>query len=266
MTWLGYPNTTGLATMDARLIDSRTDPAGAEALATERLVRLEPCFLCYRPMLAAPEPRRETAVDAPVVFGSFNLPLKLTPTCLEMWSAALRAVPGSMLVLKHISLKEPWMRERLLERLERAGVSRAAVRILPPDATFREHLDSYAQFDIALDSYPYHGTTTTCEALWMGVPVVTLRGDRHAARVGDSLLHAVGLGELVAGSPPEFAEIAGRLAAERQRLRVWRGVGEGSLREIMRGSALCDGAAFCARFQGAVRSAWREWCAGERPR
>lgn len=261
INYLGYANTSGLATMDARVVDSHTDPAGAESLATERLLRIDPCFLCYSPLVAAPDPYR--APDAgPVVFGSFNFSWKITPTAVRMWSAAVKAVPASRLVLKSTSLKQPGACREMIERFEAQGVAPGVVSILPPTPGFREHLESYQHFDIALDPYPYHGTTTTCEAMWMGVPTITLAGDRHLARVGVSLLNAVRLGDLVARSESEFVEIVRRLAADKARVTAWRSPGPGGLRAVMLASPLCDQKAFCVRFQGAVREAWRDWCRG----
>ncbi len=262
VTYLGYPNTTGLDTIDLRLIDSITDPPGSERWATEKLVRIDPCFLCFKsidnaPPLAPPP----LLAQGHVSFGSFNLPKKISPGTLAMWGRLLAAVPGSTLVLKHAVLTQEWMRRQLAERLAGAGIDAARVTILPPAPAYTDHLAAYAKIDIALDTYPYHGTTTTCEAMWMGVPVVTLRGDRHAARVGCSLLSAVGLGDLIADNPDEFVAIGTRLAADRARIAAWRTPGPGSLRETMAASPLCDAKAFSARFQTAIRDAWRAWCA-----
>jgi protein O-GlcNAc transferase len=266
MTYLGYPNTTGLDTIDVRLVDSITDPPGAERWATERLVRIDPCFLCYKPIDGAPElvlPPCAASADAGVTFGSFNLPRKISPRTLAMWGRLLASVPESRLVLKHASLSQEWMLARLQSRLAEAGIDSSRTTILPPAPAYADHLGAYAGVDIALDTYPYHGTTTTCEALWMGVPVVTLLGDRHAARVGASLLSAVGLPELIANSEEGFVRIAAGLAADRARLRAWRTPGNDSLRSRMAASPLCDARTFSARFQRAVREAWQRWCAAQ---
>lgn len=272
VTYLGYPNTTGLDTIDVRIVDSITDPPGSEKWATEKLARIDPCFLCFKPIQGAPElvPSAMSAAcesdgggarGGGIKFGSFNLPMKISPGTLAIWRRVLDAVPSSALVLKHAVLDKEWTREQLRTRLGQAGIDSARVTILPPAPSYAGHLGSYANVDIALDTYPYHGTTTTCEAMWMGVPVVTLLGDRHPARVGASLLTAVGLKDLVAKDAVDYVRIATALAADLDMLKAWRTPGPGSLRQAMMNSPLCDGPAFAARFQRAVREAWHAWCA-----
>ncbi len=265
VTYLGYPNTTGLDTVDLRIIDSITDPSGAERLAVERLARIDPCFLCYKPIVdsppLAPPP---SAAGKPIAFGSFNLPIKISPTAVRLWSRALKEVPNSTLVLKHAALTDEWMRTNLARRLAEAGIEASRVTVLPPMPSYSDHLAAYTHVDIALDTYPYHGTTTTCEALWMGVPVITLTGDRHASRVGTSLLSAVGLPDLAAGDESGFVRLASTLANSPSRLAAWRTPGPTSLREIMANSALCDARAFTSRFQATIRQAWQSWCAAPR--
>ena len=180
-----------------------------------------------------------------------------------MWGRLLAAVPDSRLVLKHAALNQEWMREGLKARLHTAGIDPARVTVLPPAPAYFDHLAAYAHVDVALDTNPNHGNTTTCEALWMGVPVVTLLGDRHAARVGASLLSAVGLPELIGANEEEFVRIAAGLGADGARRGAWRTPGPGSLRSRMAASPLCDAKAFCQRFQGAVRDAWRAWCSSK---
>lgn len=265
-SYLGYPNTTGLDSVDLRIIDSITDPPGSEQWAVERLVRIDPCFLCFKPMENVPSLAPSSRANDHVSFGSFNHPMKVSPATLQMWGRLLAAVPGSTMVLKHAVLTKEWMRQRLAARLAGAGIDPARVSILPPAPSYADHLATYSNIDIGLDTYPYHGTTTTCEAMWMGVPVITLRGDRHAARVGCSLLSAVGLADLIASDPDDFVAIGTRLAADRERLAAWRTAGPISLREQMLRSPLCDARSFSARFQAAIRDAWRAWCAGRRGR
>ncbi|MBY0310523.1 MAG: hypothetical protein K2W85_00485 [Phycisphaerales bacterium] len=262
-TYLGYPNTTGLDTIDIRLIDSITDPPGSEPWATERLARIDPCFLCYKPIVDSPDlPAPPCATPGnPIRFGSFNIPTKISTITRDLWSRTLAAVPGSTLVLKHVLLQEPWRREEIRATLAASGIDPSRIEVLPPALTYREHLDAYRHVDIGLDTFPYHGTTTTCEAMWMGVPIITLEGDRHAARVGCSLLSAVGLPDLIARSPEQYAQIAATLAADRARIITLRSANPNGLRETMRRSPLCDAPAFAARFQSAIRDAWRHWCA-----
>jgi protein O-GlcNAc transferase len=256
VTAIGYPNTTGHPAIDVRVVDSITDPPGFEAFATERLVRIDPCFLCFVPPREAPEPRLPPP-EAPVTFGSFNLASKISPEAIALWSAAMAAVPGSRLLLKSRSLGNPGSRTRLLERLAAGGIADDRVETVPYTATVAEHLEWYSRVHLALDTYPYTGATTTCEALWMGVPVVTLAGDRHAARVGASLLAAAGFPELVANDAAEFAAIAARLARDRDRLAAFRT----NARERLRASPLLDTKAYADRFHAALRECWRARCA-----
>ncbi len=258
---IGSPATTGLHQVDWRLSDPVVDPPSSEAHYTERLLRLQPCFLCYRPHgQAAPTCRAERAEGSGVVFGSFNNPAKLSGECLRLWARVLEAVPRSRLRLKASGLDDPGTGRRLLARLEAAGVVPARVELVGFRPGVHEHLADYAHIDIALDTFPYNGTTTTCEALDHGVPVITLEGAAHAGRVGASLLRTAGLGELVAPDPERFIQIASALAHDPARLAAWRNDAPGGLRSIVRASALCDAPSYVRRladaFRGAVREAW----------
>ncbi len=257
-TYIGYPDTTGAPGVDFRFVDSITDPPGAEALATERLIRVDPCFLCYRPLPEAPDvaPAPHVA-NGHITFGSFNAIDKVSEGSLDAWSKILQRVPGSRMVLKGGSLKEPTVRQRALDLFARRGVAPERIELLNPTKGVVEHLKAYGKMDIALDTFPYNGTTTTCEALWMGVPVVAFKGKTHSARVGASLLNAVGLGDLVGDDVPGYIDIAVRFASERERMAAMRPV----LRAQMAASPLCNEKQFMKGFESAVRSLWREWCA-----
>lgn len=255
-TYLGYPNTTGVPGVGWRIVDAITDPPGeADARATEQLARLDRCFLCYRPPAEAPEPAPPDR-DAPV-FGSFNTLAKVGPETLDLWAGALRATPGSHLVLKAKGLAEARARERLTRGFERRGITGERLDLIAYTPSSRDHLALYGSVDVALDTFPYHGTTTTCEALWMGVPVVTLAGRAHAGRVGVSLLGAVGLPEFVATTPAEYARLASVLVADRGRLDDLRT----TLRERLRTSPLCDAPSHARALEGAYRAMWRAWFA-----
>ncbi|HYE63693.1 MAG TPA: hypothetical protein VD997_17005 [Phycisphaerales bacterium] len=256
-TYCGYPDSTGLTQMDWRVVDSHTDPATAEvdARATERLWRLDPCFLCYRPPEEAPTPRLARGMDGAVTFGSFNASRKHNRHVCAVWSKILRAVPNSRLVLKAQDLKDASIRARLLGRFEAEGTA-DRVQILEAPKSLAAHLELYAQVDIGLDPFPYQGTTTTCEALWMGVPVVTMAGHTHAGRVGVSLLSAVGAPELIAQSEEDFVARAVALAGDGARLARYRA----ELRGMVAASPLLDGQGFCRRMEGALRGMWRAYC------
>jgi len=254
-TAIGYPNTTGHPSIDLRIVDSITDPPGSESLATERLARIDPCFLSYRPPTDAPEPALPEA-GRPITFGSFNYLAKISPSTLAFWRGTLDACPGSRLLLKSRSFGDPAASSRFLDRAAAAGIARERIEVLAFTKGVPEHLALYRRVHVALDALPYNGTTTTCEALWMGVPLVTVLGDRHAARVGASLLHAAGLPELVGSTREEAAGIAASLAADRARLAPLRA----GLRERLRTSPLLDGARWASRLHAALREAWRRRC------
>jgi protein O-GlcNAc transferase len=251
ITWLGYPNTTGLRAMDARLVDSHTDPLADDAspatLAREQLLRLDPCFLCYEPPSEAPATENVPTQDT-ITFVSFNTLQKTNARCAGVWARVLERVPGSRLLLKMTNLMETELSEQVAERLAGWGLARDRVRLLSHVEKRADHLQLYSGTHVGLDTFPYHGTTTTCEALWMGVPVVTLAGATHASRVGVSLMHAIGTPELIAHSEDAYVDKAATLAQDSTRLRTYRA----TLRERMRASPLCDGPGFAKRWEAAV--------------
>lgn len=259
--WIGYPNTTGLDTMDYRLTDNWADPEVEEGrYSVERLWRLPASFLCYTPPDTAPVPADPPSTEkAWITFGSFNNRAKLSPECIDLWTKVLDAVPDSRLVLKsYLGAGDIDARNELRRSFVDRGIAPERIRVLDRQDSTSDHLSAYGEMDIALDTFPYNGTTTTCEALWMGVPVVTLTGDRHAARVGSSLLNNAGLGDLVAGSVDDFVAIACELASDRQRLKNFRLALRGHLRQ----SRLLDKVAMGANLGFALRGMWREYCAG----
>lgn len=259
VNYLGYPNTTGLRTMDARIVDSITDPAGAERFATERLVRLDPCFLCFAPPVGARDlPARGPAGAGPVRFASFNNLMKVTPTTLELWRRVMEGVPGSMLLLKAGALSHPGVRERVERDMARLGFDMSRVELAAYANQMRDHFGLYNIVDVGLDPFPYHGTTTTCEALYMGVPVVTLAGEAHASRVGASLMNAIGAPELIARTKDEYVEKAVALGKDAARRSAYHA----SLRERLMGSPLGDAPAFARRFEACLREIWRARCGG----
>ena len=256
---IGYPNTTGLPAVDWRVVDSITDPPGAEAFCTERLLRLDPCFLCYRPPDLDVAPSMPAA--GPVTFGSFNNSAKIGAECTALWARVLQAVPGSRLLVKTQTLADPAVQEVIRRRLAEGGIAGDRVELISQSSTRAEHLALYGRVHVALDSVPYNGTTTTCEALWMGVPVVAVLGDRHASRVSASLLSAAGHPEWVADDADGFVRIAAALAGDLPRLASIRA----SLRDELRASPLLDSTAYAQRFHAAIRGCWRTWCASQPP-
>lgn len=258
-TYFGYPNTTGVPGCDYRIVDGFTDPMGPEqdALATEKLVRLDPCFLCYRPLDGAPEVSPPPSLTEGVVtFGSFNNLAKLDDIAVRLYARVMAAVPGSRLILKYIGLASAGVREIVAGRFAKEGIAPERLILDPPGKGAAAMLPAYSRMDVMLDSYPYHGTTTTCEALYMGVPVVTLAGRVCAARVGLSILTTVGFPELVARGEDEYVKIAADLAGDAPRMSAIRA----ALRAKMLASPVCDGPAFAARFGAALRAMWKERC------
>ncbi len=247
VTWLGYPNTSGLRAMDVRLTDAVADPAGADTWYTEKLVRLPNGFVCYAPPPDAPGVAKKDSSEG-VIFGSFNNTAKINDAVIEAWAAILRAVPGSRLLLKASLFDDTGGAENFRNRFTRHGVCADRLMLIGRQAATAGHLSRYNQVHIALDTYPYNGTTTTCEALWMGTPVVTLYGDIHAARVSASLLHRIGAPELIANTPQDYIERATALACDTQRqCAYWQ-----SLRTRMRHSSLCDAAGFVQELERAL--------------
>jgi predicted O-linked N-acetylglucosamine transferase (SPINDLY family) len=255
VTYLGYPNTTGLAAIDYRITDARADPPGeSDELHVEKLVRLPKSFLCY-----APPQTGDNRGIAPfrrnghVTFGSFNNFAKISPTSIRLWASILTGVAGSKLFIKTHGLQDPGLRALLIERFEGAGVAAERILIAAPIASHREHMDTYNEVDIALDTFPYHGTTTTLDALWMGVPVITLAGDRHASRVGVSILSTLGLTEYVARVPDQYVALAVDLAGDAEKLDRYRR----SLRERLASSPLTDGRDFTEKLEHAYLEMWK---------
>lgn len=248
-TYLGYPNTTGTPNIDYRIVDEITDPPGAERWCTERLWRLPGCFLCYDPEALGPPPEvRPARADRAPAFGSFNALRKISPATLDAWSAVLKACPGWDLRLKAAGLADGPTAGRLIDELARRGVEPGRIRCTGWVGGREAHLKSYDDVDVALDTFPYNGTTTTCEALMMGVPVVGFAGGTHAGRVGASVLSAAGVPELCAPDAAGYVALACALARDADRRARYRA----ELRRRVRSSPLCDADGFARRFERAI--------------
>lgn len=234
LTMLGYPGTTGLA-LEGRLTDPIVEPPGTQAGSSEPLYPLPNGFLCYGPPEGAPDPQPRDG-SAPVTFGSFNALGKLTPAVIATWGAILSAVTDSRLLLKSRALDDPAVAEAVRARFAGHGVEGDRLDLLGWSDVRTDHLALYGTVDIGLDPFPYNGTTTTCEAMWMGVPVVTLAGSRPAARVGMALLTRTGLTDLIATDLNSYHLIAVDLARDAGRRALLRS----TLRERMRLGPLGD--------------------------
>ncbi len=259
VTWLGYANTTGLPTMDYRITDAVADPPGmTEGLHSEQLYRLPGTFICYHPPLDSPElsplPQLERGA---VTFVAYNNFAKLNEPLLDLWCRVLRMIPGSCLALKNRALaNDVEFRMEMLDLFAQRGITAERLILRDRTETVHAHLEALAEGDIALDSHPYSGTTTTCESLWMGVPVVTRAGGTHASRVSASLLTSVGVPELIAENDDDYVAIAVALAKDTDRLQRYRW----NLRDMMLNSSLMDLQGFARKMESAYRQMWRKWC------
>lgn len=259
VTYVGYPDTTGFSTMDYRITDAFADPPGmTERYHSERLTRLPGSFLLFSPMENAVEvavsPHKKKGC---ITFGSFNNANKVNEATIALWSKVMHAVPDSRLLLKSMAFSQPPVKKRFTDMFAAHGIAEERLSLIGFASSVSNHLDLYSEVDIALDTMPYNGTTTTCEALWMGVPVVTLAGARHVARVGVSLLSNVGLESLIADDEDAYVNIAVRLANDSERLVQLRA----SLRTMMQQSPLMNEPAFMRNLEAAYRGMWRQWCA-----
>ncbi|MGA2232009.1 MAG: tetratricopeptide repeat protein [Tepidisphaeraceae bacterium] len=256
VTWLGYPGTTGLKTIDYRLSDPYLDPTGMdESIYSERTVRLPETFWCYDPLDGRKVPVNSLpALEAGyVTFGCLNYFGKINDGTLDLWATILRQVDNSRLLLLAAQGSH---RQRTLDRLAGKGIDPARIKFV----NFRPHteyLGLYHRIDVGLDSFPYNGHTTSLDSFWMGVPVITLVGLTAVARAGWCLLSNLGLGELAATSPEQFVRIAVDLANDLPRLKSLRSV----LRSRIEASPLMDAQRFAGNIESAYRRMWRDWCA-----
>ncbi|MFQ5936709.1 MAG: tetratricopeptide repeat protein, partial [Acidiferrobacterales bacterium] len=257
VAYLGYPDTRGIAAIDYWLTDDLADPPGADRFYVERLVRLPQGFNCYHPPADCPTVGALPALAAGrVTLGSFNNAAKLNERVIACWASVLKALPETQLILKAQSLADAGTQKRFAARFEQHGVSSKRVEMIGSVLFRTAHLDLYNRIDIALDCFPYNGHTTTCEALWMGVPVITLAGETHAGRVGVSLLSYAGLAELIADSTEAYVKVAVSLARDLTRLQTLRQ----GLREHLRHSPLTDAKGFTRTLEAAYRQMWTNYC------
>ena len=260
-TWFGYPGTTGLERIDYKITDALCDPPGAsETYYTERLLRLPDIMYCYQPPRDMPAVSEAPALRAGhVTFGAMTGAPKLTPRWVALWADLLAQVPGSRLIFAAIPAGAT--QERLLAAFSERGIAPGRVTLrgrLP----YPEFWALHGEIDLALDTYPCNGGTTTCETAWLGVPVVTFAGARYGGnRLGASMLASMGLGELVARTPEEYLAIARGLAADIPRLAALRR----GMRGRMQGSTLTDRPRFMRNLERSYRGVWREWCAAHQP-
>ncbi len=260
VSYLGYGNTTGLENMDYRITDQFADPEEGSSLYAETLVRHPLGFACYAPPSDAPPVTAPPVIETGcLTFGSFNNLAKISPPTVRLWTDLLLSVPGSRLLLKSQSFLDAEVVVDWQRIFADAGLPPERLVLQGRSPSLREHLGAYRQIDIALDTFPYNGSTTTCEALWMGVPVVTLRGSNYVGRMTSALLQWMSLPELIGESPAEYLNIAQRLAANSDRLAEYRN----GLRLRMAAAPICDGAAYTRSLEDKFREMWSRWCAAQ---
>ncbi len=255
-SWLGYWGTTGLSRMDAILSDATTIPPGEEGLYSERVLRLPGGRFCYGGPDDAPDPAPPPCLDrGTVTFGSHNNLSKLGPEVVGLWADLVRAVPDSRLLLKWRSLGSEAMRRRITAAFAGAGLGPERLE-LRPSSPHRAMLEGYGDIDVALDPFPFSGGLSSCEALWMGVPVVTLPGVAPQSRQTAGFLHALGRPEWIAASPADYVAIAAGLAADPARLSRLRQ----TQRTRLAASPLCDAPTFTRGLEAAYRQLWTARC------
>ncbi|HBG26635.1 MAG: hypothetical protein A2Y10_04650 [Planctomycetes bacterium GWF2_41_51] len=256
VTWCGYPDTTGMSQIDYRITDAITDPPGSEKYYSEKLMYIPDTFLCYGPgSLQPPIAPSPVLANRYITFGCFNNSSKINTFIIGLWAKILNQVPNSNLLLKFKSGQDDEIREIFLKKFEDAGVTRDRIAISgwlqsPADLTL------YNRVDIALDTYPYNGTTTTCQSLLMGVPVVSLIGEHHMSRVGLSILTNLGFEFFAAPTPEQYVARAVALALKPDSLAKIRN----TMRDRMRTSSLCNQIIFAKRMEDAYRNMWHTWC------
>lgn len=253
ITYLGYPNTTGVSAMDFRITDSLADPQDQDCFYTEKLYRMPDCFLCYKPSEPLP-PLAEPPVlkKGYITFGSFNNLPKVNHNTVTVWAKLLRAVPNAHLMIKTKSFNDPGCTQYHKNLFTQQGIDNARLDFFGHIPSMEGHLSHYNAVDIALDTFPYNGTTTTCEALSMGIPVITLAGLLHAGRVGMSLLTAIGLQSFISADEKHYVMKAAELASDISMLCELRK----NLRNQLLHSPLCDAPAFTRQFEDALLDMW----------
>jgi predicted O-linked N-acetylglucosamine transferase (SPINDLY family) len=258
VSYLGYFNTTGLQGMDYILGNRWLLPEAEEGLYSEKPWRLPDAHLCFTPPDLDIEPGPLPALQTgSVTFGCFNKIDKVNEEAVACWAWVLHAVPGSRLFLKTKALADTALAAHVLARFAAKGVG-ADRLILEGNSPYREYLESYRRVDIALDPFPYNGGTTSVEALWMGVPVLAMKGDRYVSHMGESILHSVAMAEWIAVDTDDYVAKAAAFAHDLPALAALRG----GLRGRLLASPVCDAPRFARNLEDAFRGMWRQWCFG----
>ncbi len=250
MTYLGYGSTSGLAAMDYRLTDQIADPEGEAVYYTEQLLRLQSGLLCYQPAAFSPEISASPILKhGAITFGSFNNPAKINAATIAVWAKILSSIPSARLILKYPTFSDSGTVGRCVELFSECGIDRERLEFRGGKLPQAQHLAAYGDVDVMLDTFPYTGSTTTCESLWMGVPVLTLRGNSFVGRISSSILTHLGLPELIAQTTEDYLDRAVALSRAAEQLSQTRN----EIRQVMRDSAMCNAEAFTDELEGLYR-------------
>jgi predicted O-linked N-acetylglucosamine transferase (SPINDLY family) len=256
ISWAGYVGTTGLSSMDYLLSDIHSTPEDEDKYYSEKVIRMPDGWLCYAPPDYAPDigplPFKQ---KGSVTFGSFSNPGKINEEVISVWAAIMNAVPNSCLLIKYSGIDTATNIERLTAKFAANGINKSRL-VLEGQSPHIDLLARYNDVDIALDTFPYSGGLTTYEALWMGVPVITVPGDTFASRHSKSHLTTVGLPELIAENKDDYIRLAVELSGNAERMAELRT----GLRSWMANSPICDGDRFTNNFTATMRKIWRDWC------
>jgi len=253
-TFLGYPHSTGLTTMDWIIGDPVVTPAAQAALYSEGLAQLPQSVFCWAPVDHDPLPPARAA-NASLVFGSFNNAMKLNPRTIELWSRVLKAVPDALLLLKAPSLRDRAVQARFTALFAEQGIAPERLILRGPTG-LTEMMQEYGDVDIALDPSPYNGGTTSLQALWMGVPLITLAGGNFVSRMGASFLQTLGHAEWIGADTDGFVAAAVQLAQQRATVRA----GRAALRAEMAASPLCDIESYVQHMEALFHQMWKTYC------
>jgi len=249
-SWLGYVNTTGLPVIDYRITDAIADPPGSEKFHSEKLVRLPNGFFCYAPPEKSPPISALPAISAGhITFGSFNNLAKINSQVILVWANILKQLPEANLLIIAAPFSDNFIKAHFAELFLDQGIDRKRLLLLPT-LPMQEYLELYNKVDIALDPFPHNGHTISCHTLWMGVPVITLRGDRYAGRMGASLMTRAGLSDLIAEDKKQYVNIAVNLAKSTENLDKLRQ----GMRARLLASPICDAQQFACDFQDILRT------------
>jgi len=258
ITYLGYPNTTGLSTIDYRITDNFADPIGmTDKYYSEKLIRLSNIFLCYSPFEdVKSESKPPVYKNGFITFGSFNISRKINTEVIKIWANILKQIPDSCLLLKNVNFDSNYIKDLFYSRFEDFNISRNRIHLFGKISSLKKHFEMYNKIDISLDTFPYNGTTTTFDSLWMGVPVITLKSNVHIGRVGTTILKNLSLHDFIANSYDSYIEKAVELAKNKELIISLKK----NIRNIMIKSKLLDGKKFTIELEAVYRQVWKDWC------